>query len=277
MKVGYQGNHGTYSEIAALTYFEGVEFEQVGFRNFPSLFEALDQKEIDYALIPVENTTTGIISRTYDLFRDYNIYAVGEINVPITEDLVVCPGTTVDEIEEVYSHPEALSQCGRFFAEHPGCRSMAYQDTAAAVAYVRQCNDHKKAALASWRAAEYYGMESLLKSVQDSTRNMTRFLVMSHTESVAEDADKISMMFILRNHSGALYNVLGILAKNGIDIVRLESRPIPDTPFQYMFYIDFKGNIRNREIRNVIHELDVRCEYTKVFGCYKSHENIFRK
>ena len=154
---------------------------------------------------------------------------------------------------------------------------MAYQDTAAAVAYVRQCNDHKKAALASWRAAEYYGMESLLKSVQDSTRNMTRFLVMSHTESVAEDADKISMMFILSNHSGALYNVLGILAKNGIDIVRLESRPIPDTPFQYMFYIDFKGNIRNREIRNVIHELDVRCEYTKVFGCYKSHENIFRK
>ena len=135
MKVGYQGNHGTYSEIAALTYFEGVEFEQVGFRNFPSLFEALDQKEIDYALIPVENTTTGIISRTYDRFRDYNIYAVGEINVPITEDLVVCPGTTVDEIEEVYSHPEALSQCGRFFAEHPGCRSMAYQDTAAAVAY----------------------------------------------------------------------------------------------------------------------------------------------
>lgn len=277
MKVGYQGNHGTYSEIAALTYFEGVEFEPVGFRNFPSLFEALDQKEIDYALIPVENTTTGIISRTYDRFRDYNIYAVGEINVPITEDLVVCPGTTVDEIEEVYSHPEALSQCGRFFAEHPGCRSMAYQDTAAAVAYVRQCNDHKKAALASWRAAEYYGMESLLKSVQDSTRNMTRFLVMSHTESVAGDADKISMMFILRNHSGALYNVLGILAKNGIDIVRLESRPIPDTPFQYMFYVDFKGNIRNREIRNVIHELDVRCEYTKVFGCYKSHENIFRK
>ena len=277
MKVGYQGNHGTYSEIAALTFFEGVEFEQVGFKNFPSLFEALDTKQIDYAVIPVENTTTGIISRTYDRFRDYDIHAVGEINVPITEDLIVCPGTTIDEIEEVYSHPEALSQCGRFFAEHPKCRSMAYQDTSASVAYVKECNDHRKAALASWRAAEYYQMESLMKSVQDSTRNMTRFLVMSHCESTAADADKISMMFILRNHSGALYNVLGILAKNCIDIVRLESRPIPDTPFQYMFYIDFKGNIRNREIQNVIHEMEVRCEYTKVFGCYKSHENIFRK
>ena len=147
---------------------------------------------------------------------------------------------------------------------------MAFQDTAAAVAYVKECNDHSKAALASWRAAEYYQMESLQKSVQDSSRNMTRFLVMSNKCSVSGDADKISMMFILRNHSGALYNVLGILAKNGIDIVRLESRPIPDTPFQYLFYIDFRGNLNNREIQTVLHEMEVRCEYTKVFGCYKA-------
>ena len=270
MKVGYQGNHGTFSEIAALSYFKDKEIEQVGFKNFPSLFEALASEEIDYAVIPVENTTTGIISRTYDKFRDYDIHAVGEINVPITEDLVVCPGTKIEEIEEVYSNPEALSQCTRFFEEHPGRKSMAFQDTAAAVAYVKECNDHSKAALASWRAAEYYQMESLQKSVQDSSRNMTRFLVMSNKCSVSGDADKISMMFILRNHSGALYNVLGILAKNGIDIVRLESRPIPDTPFQYLFYIDFRGNLNNREIQTVLHEMEVRCEYTKVFGCYKA-------
>ena len=96
MKVGYQGNHGTFSEIAALSYFKDKEIEQVGFKNFPSLFEALASEEIDYAVIPVENTTTGIISRTYDKFRDYDIHAVGEINVPITEDLVVCPGTKIE-------------------------------------------------------------------------------------------------------------------------------------------------------------------------------------
>lgn len=270
MKVGYQGNHGTYSEIAALTYFEGQDIEQKGYKNFPSLFKGLACGDIDYAVIPVENTTTGIISRTYDRFRDYDIHAVGEINVPITEDLVVCPGTKMEEIRDVYSHPEALSQCTKFFEAHPQCMSRAYQDTAASVEYVKACNDHSKAALASWRAAQYYEMESLMTNVQDSSRNMTRFLIMARHPYVDEKADKISMVFILRNHSGALYNVLGILAKNGIDIVRLESRPIPETPFQYMFYIDFRGNTGNREIQNVIHEMEVRCEYTKVFGCYPS-------
>ena len=277
MKVGYQGNHGTYSEIATLNYFDGKEIEQKGFHNFPSMFEALDRKEIDYAVFPVENTTTGIIPRTYDYFRNYDIYAVGEVNVPITEDLVAVPGTKMEEIKEVYSHPEALSQCTRFFEEHPDCKSMAYQDTAASVEYVKQCNDHSKAALASWRAREYYGMESLQESVQDSSHNMTRFLVMANKEYVAEDADKVSMVLILRNHPGALYNALGILAKNGIDLIRLESRPIPESAFQYMFYIDFRGNTHNREIRSVLHELEMRSEYMKVFGCYKSAENIFRK
>lgn len=277
MKVGYQGNHGTYSEIATLNYFKGQEIEQEGFHNFPSLFKALSEKEIDYAVFPVENTTTGIISRTYDYFRNYDIYAVGEVNVPITEDLVVVPGTKIEEIREVYSHPEALSQCNHFFEQHPNCKSMAYQDTAASVAYVKKCNDHSKAALASWRAREYYGMESLQESVQDSSRNMTRFLVMANKETVTKDADKVSMVLVLKNHSGSLYNALGILAKNGIDLIRLESRPIPDSPFQYMFYIDFRGNTHNREVQGVLHELDMRSEYMKVFGCYKSAENIFRK
>lgn len=277
MKVGYQGNHGTYSEIATLDYFKGQEIEQVGFLNFPSLFASVDAKEIDYAVFPVENTTTGIISRTYDYFRNYNIYAVGEVNVPITEDLVVIPGTKIEEIREVYSHPEALSQCNHFFENHPGCKAMAYQDTAASVAYVKQCNDHSKAALASWRAREFYEMESLEKSVQDSSKNMTRFLVMANKEYVAKDADKVSMVMILKNHPGSLYNAIGILAKSGIDLIRLESRPIPETPFQYMFYVDFKGNTLDREVQSVLKELKMRCEYMKVFGCYKSAENIFRK
>lgn len=277
MKVGYQGNHGTYSEIAALTYFSEKEIEQIGFQNFPSLFEALNDRKVDYAVFPVENTTTGIISRTYDHFRNYDIYAVGEINIPITEDLIVVPGTKMEEIREVYSHPEALSQCNGFFEKHGNCQPRAYQDTAASVAYVKECNDHHKAALASWRAAEYYGMESLQKSVQDSNQNMTRFLIMSSEKKVSADADKISMVLILKNHPGALYNVLGILAKNGIDIIRLESRPIPETPFQYMFYIDFKGNTQDREMAGILHELELRCEYMKIFGCYKSCENIFRK
>ena len=270
MKVGYQGNHGTFSEIAALEYFKGKEFEQIGYKNFPSIMKNVENGSLDYAVIPVENTTTGIIARSYDLFKDYDIHATGEINVPIRQDLIVVPGTEISEIREVYSHPEALSQCQGLFDSHPDMEPVAWQDTAKSVEHIRECNDHSKAALGSWRAAEYYGMESLIEGVQDSKTNMTRFLVVSHQNTVADDADKISMMLVLKHHPGALYNILGILSKRGINIVRLESRPIPGKIFQYLFYIDFNGNTKNREIQEVLKELKLRCEDCRLFGCYKT-------
>ena len=133
-KVGYQGSHGTFSEIAAIKYFKDEEIERIGFTNFKDIINAVVNKEIDYAVLPVENTTTGIISRAYDLFKDNDIYAVGEINIPIREDLIVIPGTKIEDIKEVYSHPEALSQCQTFFDEHPSIKALSYRHT-------RLCND----------------------------------------------------------------------------------------------------------------------------------------
>jgi chorismate mutase/prephenate dehydratase len=274
MKVGYQGSHGTFSEIAALEYFKGQSIEQIGYRNFPSILKDTECGAIAYALLPVENTTTGIISRTYDLFKDYAIHAIGEINVPIRENLITVKGTSLSQIKQVYSHPEALAQCQGFFDQHPDIEPVTYQDTAKSVEYIRSCNDPSKAALASWRAAEYYGMESLIENVQDSETNMTRFLAISAKDTVSDSANKISMMLVLKHHPGSLYNTLGILSKNGININRLESRPIPGKVFQYQFYIDFEGNTNDSEMKSVLKELEMRCEECHLFGCYKAAENI---
>ncbi|MBR4164287.1 MAG: prephenate dehydratase [Solobacterium sp.] len=272
MKVGYQGNHGTFSEIAALRYFAGKNPENKGYKNFRAIMKDVESGELDYAVVPVENTTTGIIARCYDLFQHYNIHAVGEINVPIHEDLIVVPGTKIEEIKEVYSHPEALSQCTNFFAEHENIKQVPFQDTAKSVEYIKECNDHAKAALGSYRAREYYQMESLLEQVQDSNLNMTRFLVITAKEEQDPAADKISTMMVLKHRPGALYNTLGILSKNGINIVKLESRPIPGRVFEYLFYIDFYGNTKDREMKQILHELDLHCVEMKILGCYKEAE-----
>ncbi len=272
MKVGYQGNHGTFSEIAALRYFAGKNPENKGYKNFRAIMKDVESGELDYAVVPVENTTTGIIARCYDLFQNYNIHAVGEINVPIHEDLIVVPGTKLEEIKEVYSHPEALSQCSNFFAEHENIKQVPFQDTAKSVEYIKECNDHTKAALGSYRAREYYQMESLLEQVQDSNLNMTRFLVITAKEEQSPDADKISTMMVLKHRPGALYNTLGILSRNGINIVKLESRPIPGRIFEYLFYIDFYGNTEDREMKQILHELDLHCVEMRILGCYKEAE-----
>lgn len=273
IRVGFQGHNGTFSEIAALQYFRDTDIEQVGFRNFHEIMKAVESKELDYAMIPVENTTTGIISRTYDLFKEYEVCAVGEIDIPIREDLIVIPGTKIEEIKEVYSHPEALSQCAGFFETHPDLRQVPFQDTARSVEYIKECGDRSKAALGSWRAREYYGMESLMSEIQDLKTNVTRFLVIAPKGTpYPENADKISMMMVLNHRPGALYNILGILAKNGVNVLKLESRPIQGKMFEYLFYIDFEGNIADRNTAAVIHEMDLRCVRTRILGCYKKAE-----
>lgn len=270
IKVGYQGKHGTFSEIAVLNYFKGQDIEPIGFTNFKDIFDACDAEEIDYALLPVENTTTGIISRTYDLFKYHHVFAVGEINVPIREDLIVVPGTKIEEIEEVYSHPEALSQCQKFFTNHNYMQAIAYQDTAKSVEYIKECNLHSKAALGSKRAAEYYEMESLLSSVQDNQSNITRFLCVTRKAIVSEEANKISLMLILKHQPGELYHILGILAKYNINLLKLESRPIPGQIFHYCFYIDFEGNLNDEATKDCLRVIEEYSEQVQVLGCYKA-------
>ena len=269
IRTGMQGSHGTFSEIATLKYF-GDDAERIGYPDFSSIMKDLDNRRIDYAVLPVENTTTGIIARTYDLFKYHDVHAVGEVLVPIRENLIVLPGTKLEEIRHVYSHPEALSQCQGFFAAHPALTPIAYQDTAKSVEYVKETGDRSNAALASYLAGEYYGMTSLLENVNDNLQNMTRFLVVTWRQESHPEADKTSLMLVLHHEPGSLYRALQVLAEAGINMMKLESRPMPGRVFEYLFYVDIEGNEEDPHIHEALEKMKKYCVQLRSFGSYKA-------
>jgi chorismate mutase/prephenate dehydratase len=270
MKVGYQGVRGAFSESAVRLFFEGREYEEECYSNFISMFRDVESGVLDYAVFPVENTTTGIIARTYDHFQHYGVHVVGEAVVPIRECLIANPGTRIEEIREVYSHPEALSQCQALFDEYTDMRPHAHEDTALSVSYIKDLGDNTKAALASELAAEIYGMEILLPYVQDSDVNMTRFFLVTGREEYAEDADKVSIRMVTGHTPGSLFNALGIFASLNINVLKLESRPIFGRVFEYCFYLDFAGNINDPDVQEALRRLQYDCVEVNVFGNYKA-------
>lgn len=272
MKVGYQGVKGAFSEGAVKIFFKGEEYEDIGYSDFISIFEDVESGKLDYAMIPVENTTTGIIARTYDHFQNYNVSIVGELVLPIRECLIVNPGTGIEDIKEVYSHPEALNQCQGLFVKYPQMTSCAYEDTALSVGYIKENGDKSKAALASELAAEVYGMEVLIPNVQDSDVNMTRFLCLTVTDDYPDDADKVSIRMVTAHKPGALFNALGIFASLGINVLKLESRPIFGRVFEYCFYLDFAGNMNDANVKEALRRLEYDCSELDVFGNYKAAE-----
>lgn len=272
MKIGYQGVNGSFSQMAVNRYFAGEEYEENTYSDFNDMFIDVAEGKLDYGMFPVENTTTGIITRTYDLFQYYDLHAVGEVIVPVDQNLIGFPGAKIEEIRGVYSHPEAIAQCQSFFKNNSHVRPIVYEDTALSVKYVKESGDHRKAAIASKLAAEQNGMEILMPKIQDNVHNMTRFLCVTAKNEEVEDADKISIMMVLKHSHdpGALYHTLGIFASKNLNIVKLESRPIFGKVFEYCFYLDFLGNPKDPDVVEVLRRLEYDCQSVKVFGAYKA-------
>lgn len=272
MNVAYQGAAGAFSELAALRFFKDQKPETIGFSDFPSMFQAVESGAVDYGMFPVENTTTGLITRTYDLFQFHQVFAIGEIKVPIRQNLISLPGVTLNEIREVYSHPEALSQCSRFFAAHPAIRQVVYEDTALSVKYIRDLNDPSKAAIASSRAAEVYGLPILIPAAQDDGGNTTRFLCLTREKRFDPQADKISIRLVLQHDPGALYHTLGVFASKRINVLLVESRPIPGKQFEYCFYLDFEGNLNDPDVAEVLRRLEYDSLSLQLIGNYRADQ-----
>lgn len=272
LKVGFQGKNGTYSDLAVDYFFKDQQFIKVNYPNFKKIIYDIEHDVIDYALIPVENTTTGIISRTYDFFFDHEIYAVGEICIKIREQLIALPNARIEDIQEVYSHPEALSQCSSFFSKYPKMQSIAYQDTSASVEYILKCNDIHKAAIASEVAAKYYNLPILLNDIQDNNHNMTRFLCITHHKQKVEHANKVSAMFILKHKAGSLFKLLEVFAKYDINLLKLESRPLPHHNFEYLFYLDFELLPNGPSLDELLEIASNYCQKYKLLGYYKAFE-----
>jgi len=238
MRVAIQGEPGAFSHEAALKF--DADAAIAPYSLSADVFAALDEGQVDVAVIPIENSLAGSVLEHFDLLLKYDVRVEREELLRIRHNLIAVPGTKMREIERVYSHPIALAQCRRFFATHPEMEAMAFYDTAGSVKHLMEQQDRHTAAIASQRAAEVYGAEILQADLQDNRENYTRFFLVKRSADVvqATDANKISIAFSVENRPGSLVAALNALSELGTNLTKIESRPVQGRPWEYVFYVD---------------------------------------
>lgn len=266
-RVVYQGMPGAYSEEAAVNFF-GPDVNSIGLNRFEDAFEALKRGEADYAVLPIENSTTGAIRQVYDLLTEHQFYMVGETTVKVEHCLMALPGVAIDEITHVYSHEQGLFQSDRFLDRHPDWRRVPLLDTAGSAKYVSESGERTKAAICSRRAADVYGLNVLVQGTNHNGENYTRFAVISRRPELRQGSNKITAIFNLPHQSGSLHEILTIFAVNGLNLVKLESRPMPGRKWEYMFFVEFTGNLQAPGMDAILRELDQSTDQFRVVGNY---------
>lgn len=264
--VACQGVEGAYSQIACEKIFKNPMI--LYFKNFEGVFTAIEQGLCQYGILPIENSTAGSVNKVYDLMIRHNFSIVRTFRLKVDHNLLVNPGTTLSDIREVYSHEQAINQCGDFLHNLPGINIIPVANTALASEMVAKSGRKDVAALSSRACAELYGLHCLANSVQDKGNNHTRFICISKNLEIYPGADKTSIMMILNHKPGALYKVLARLYTLGINVTKLESRPLPDREFEFMFYFDLETSIYSEEFVQLMCELDDLCEEFKYLGSY---------
>jgi prephenate dehydratase len=268
-RVAFQGERGAFSEEAAVKLL-GEEIQLVPRPTFESLFVAIDEAAADYVLAPVENSLAGSVHRSYDLLLESSLHIAAEVIIPIRHHLIGCAGASFDGIESVESHPVALAQCERFFAAHPQLQRIATEDTAGSVAKVVERGDPTRAAIAGLRAANIYGGTVLRGNLEDHAENYTRFVLLTSLNSETFGADKLSLVMKLPHKSGALHRALQPFADRGIDLLKIESRPIKGRPWEYHFYLDLQASTNDEKVIEALTELGGRAAEVRVLGCYRA-------
>ena len=264
--VACQGVEGAYSQLACEKIFRNPFI--MYFKSFDAVFEAIEQGMCQYGILPIENSTAGSVKKVYDLMIRHNFSIVRTFRLKIDHNLLVKPGTKLTDIKEIYSHEQAIGQCGDFLAGLPGVNAIPVANTAIAAEMVAKSDRTDVAALSSRSCAQLYGLECLASSVQDKGNNRTRFICISKNLEIYPGADKTSIMMILPHKPGALYKVLARLYTLGINVTKLESRPIPDREFEFMFYFDLETSIYSEAFVQLMCELEDFCEEFKYLGSY---------
>jgi len=270
-RIAFQGERGAFSEEAAVALL-GEEIQLVPRPTLESLFAAVSDGVADYSLAPVENTIAGSIHRSYDLLLGSPLQIVGESIIPVVHLLIGCEGSTFESVEMVESHPVALAQCENFFAEHPRLERVATDDTAGSVRRVVRRGDPTRAAIGGARAARTYGGQILREHLEDHCRNFTRFFLLGDEAEVSEGADKISLIIKLPHRPGALHQALAVFARRDIDLLKIESRPLSGSPWQYRFYLDLRGHSTESKVIEALRELEGQADELRILGCYQSYK-----
>lgn len=269
MLIGYQGVEGSYSEMACGTFAEDGAYEMKGYPTFKALVDDLMRDRVDYIALPVENSTSGPITRTIDLMKYLEVDAVEEIYVKIDHALITKEPVALDELTEVYSHPEALEQCYGYLSGHPHLTVREYSDTADAVRMVKASDDPAVAAIAGRHAAEMYGMHVAQENISDNPYNTTRFLFFRKAEKPRLKNTNKTSLYIETDHStGSLNEILNIFSSHGINLLNLTSRPIQHKPFSYGFFIDVEKGA-DETLSGALEDIDEVSKYINILGTYQ--------
>lgn len=267
----FQGVAGAYSHLAARSFFgEGPEASCEGLPEFGDVVAAVEGGAATHGVLPVENTTAGSVHPVYDLLLGTGLSVVGEIVLRVEHCLIGAEEVPVEDLRSVYSHWQALAQCSRFLACLPEARAVPWGDTALAVAKIAEDGDPTQAAIAGEEAARLHGLPVLRRDVSDERENLTRFLVLAR-QPVRVDPRrpaKTSLVMTVPHRPGALLKALAALEAHGLNLTKLESRPRRGSPFEYLFYLDFEGNLEEPRVRYALSELRCTAGSLRVLGCY---------
>lgn len=267
--VCYFGSEGAYSEEAAIGYF-GSGVRRFFAKTFEDAFVSLKENRADYAVLPIENSSTGTIADVMDLLEKYSYFITGEIDIPIHHCLMGIPGAKLSDIRKVYSHEQGILQSREFLQTLSDVQCETYHSTALSAKAVAERKDKQLAAIAGKRNAEIYGLEILAENINSSAVNTTRFVVISKCPEISPECNKVSIAFTLPHESGQLHRLLACFAQGGLNLLKLESRPIPNRRFEYMFFVDFTGNLLEKQVREVTDSVIEGTQAFKLLGNYRA-------
>jgi len=264
--IAFQGEIGAYSEEAAFQFF-GPAVQVKPLESLDAVFKAVEEREVPYGVVPVENSLEGSISRVYDLFLNSSLKACGEIELRIMHCLIANPAASLDSIRRVYSHPQALGQ-SQVFLRHLNAELVSTYDTAGSVKLIKEQSIKDGAAVASARAAEIYGMKILARGIEDNPENYTRFFILAREDSPPTGKDKTSIVFSVKHRPGALFSALKEFADASINLTKIESRPTRQRAWEYNFYVDFEGHREDKAVKETLRRVEALSLFLKVLGSY---------
>jgi len=266
-QAAFLGEPGTFTHKACAQYF-GTNVAEIPVPSFRAIFDAVKENAVDFGVVPLENSLTGSVHENYDLLLEYDLRIVGEITLRIIHQLIGLPGATIETIKRVFSHPQVFQQCRQFLSRHDSWEMIATSDTARAVKAVSEKADLTDAAIASNEAAEIHGMEVIEEGIETNPRNYTRFVVIGTEPLEKGPRHKSSLIYSTGNQPGALFEVLKVFADNGINLVKLESRPIHGKPWEYMFYVDLEADVDSDTFKPLLDAIREKTDYFKILGSY---------
>ena len=268
-KIVYQGVEGAYSHIVTQTLFPDADTENVN--TFEDAINSVLNGEASYCVVPIENSSAGIVTDIFDLLLKKDVVIVAEYDLHISHCLLGIKGAKFSDIKRVYSHPQALMQCASYLKEHPEWSQISLLNTAVSAKKVKNEGNIEQAAIASELSAKLYGLDILDMGINRNSNNTTRFVVLSKEKIFSKGSNKLSLILELPHEKGMLYNILGIFVLNGLNLLKIESRPIPEKTFEYRFFIDIEANLNLENVSNVLETLKNKVPFLKILGNYCSN------